>query len=707
MKRHDHNYFLKYQLFITTFSLFFWVYLLGLKNINPTNVEWLYLPGIGDISTYQIGWQFFRIDEWRFPIGLNPNFGIYLNNSIVFSDSIPFLAVFFKIFNHILPDNFQYFSLWILVCIYFQVFFAFKIIYQLTNDLFYSLVGALFFCFATIFIHRSGIHLSLFGQWIILSYFYIETLNKNNIFFYKCLNILFSITIHFYFTLILSLLFFLENIFDYLNKKKVIKKVFLDFFILFFSAIFLMYILGYFSINVDDSLGWGYGYYNFNLNSFFNPLGQTNFINFSWSSFFKVQKFQNGEMEGFSYLGISGIIFFMIYLFNSIYKKDKIIYSNYQIILISIFFTVLATSNNINIGGLNLIKIPVNDFLYIFLSIVRASGRLIWPIYYLIFIIGIVFIYKNFNKKKAYIIILILFCLQILDISSGLTNYKFGKQFNKKESNLLLKSDVWDNLSINHENIRLLEPRNQSKINILSEIFNKEKFLKTDIVNLARINRQLVVNEKYKLNNLFNQTNLEIFDKTIFISDNIDAVKYIHYRYLNNLNYYFRDNLWLISKNKIKDNVMDDSLILSHHYEHNLDKAKLISFDNNVSVSGIGIERKPNVTGLIFDGFQSTILMKFTGNDCSKKSKLKLRINKFYQEKKGSIKIALKINQLEKQELVIDEYNNELLVNFNCIKGKLISLLFEIDEPESSFDRKSGLNRKKRSVILESILFVN
>lgn len=46
-----------------------------------------------------------------------------------------------------------------------------------------------------------------------------------------------------------------------------------------------MYIIGYFSLNLDDGLGWGYGYYNFNLNSFFNPVGQTNISEVIWSNF--------------------------------------------------------------------------------------------------------------------------------------------------------------------------------------------------------------------------------------------------------------------------------------------------------------------------------------------------------------------------------------------------------------------------------------
>ena len=87
-----------------------------------------------------------------------------------------------------------------------------------------------------------------------------------------------------------------------------------------------MYTVGYFSINLDDGLGWGYGYYNFNLNSFINPSGQNNIGSFSWSNFLTKQNYQNKEIEGFSYLGFSGIIFFIIFLFNIFKERSNIFF---------------------------------------------------------------------------------------------------------------------------------------------------------------------------------------------------------------------------------------------------------------------------------------------------------------------------------------------------------------------------------------------
>ena len=49
-----------------------------------------------------------------------------------------------------------------------------------------------------------------------------------------------------------------------------------------------MYFIGYFSIRIDDGLGGGYGFYSFNLNSFFNPLGFNNITGFSWSFFLRM-----------------------------------------------------------------------------------------------------------------------------------------------------------------------------------------------------------------------------------------------------------------------------------------------------------------------------------------------------------------------------------------------------------------------------------
>ena len=126
------------------------------------------------MSQTQLGWKFFKNDVWRFPIGSNPNFGMYFDGSIIFSDSIPIFAIFFKSNKNFSTRKLSIFffmgSDFVSTC---NFFFAFKIIFKFTNNLSYSLIGGfiILYCSATIFLNRSGFHLSLMGQWILLSGF--------------------------------------------------------------------------------------------------------------------------------------------------------------------------------------------------------------------------------------------------------------------------------------------------------------------------------------------------------------------------------------------------------------------------------------------------------------------------------------------------------------------------------------------------------
>ena len=133
-------------LFISFFCL---AALVGIDNISFQSTKWLHNGS--DITPPQLAWHFFKNDIWRLPLGSNPNYGDELGSSIVFSDSIPILALFFKLFKSFIPENFQYISFWYLICFYFQLFFSFKILKKFTNSVPYSLIGSFFFFIRTDF----------------------------------------------------------------------------------------------------------------------------------------------------------------------------------------------------------------------------------------------------------------------------------------------------------------------------------------------------------------------------------------------------------------------------------------------------------------------------------------------------------------------------------------------------------------------------
>ena len=99
-----------------------------------------------DIVSNQLALKFFINDVWHFPLGKNPNYGMGVGNSVVFSEAIPILAFFAKLFKNFLPNNFQLISIWFVICFTLQ---AAKGYWKgnFTNKLFYSLSSSKFiFC---------------------------------------------------------------------------------------------------------------------------------------------------------------------------------------------------------------------------------------------------------------------------------------------------------------------------------------------------------------------------------------------------------------------------------------------------------------------------------------------------------------------------------------------------------------------------------
>ena len=688
------------QIFLLFLSLFFCFYLLGFDNFSILNQSWLIN---GDLSQYQLGWKFYREDIWRFPIGLNPNYGITNSSSIVFSDSVPLFAIIFKIFRNFLPENFQYFSIWIFICIYLQGFFSFKIILHFTKDTTYSLVSTLFFIFSTILINRSGIHLSLTAHWLILGYFYAQISTSNNKDFKKHLLIYLSFLIHFYFSIILIGLFFLEKIIEF---KKLKVRDLANLIILIIVSLILMYVIGYFTIGIDDGLGFGYGIYNFNLNSFFNPLGRNYVDSFNWSLFLPTLSFQNQEKEGFSYLGISGIIFFILYLKFLVNGKSEIIFSRQTNILIFLIFLIFATSNNINFSNQNLINIELNKYLYAALSSIRASGRLIWPIYYLIFIISIVYIFHyTLNKKKALLIISIFAIFQLIDLAPGISNYYLGKQYvnQNKNNHDILKSI--EGLSKEFNDIKLLKSDNAT--NLFYQLNNhllNENYKRTGIYYVARVDRQGIVKKEYDVIEKLNNRSLDLFNETLYVSDNYNFVRNVYYLFENKLNYYKINKLWFVCNKKISELEKYEYRFKFQFYKINDLINKNFELKNFL---GFGWEKNEN-NQIIMNGYKSSLIFNVDNNNCDNNHELILRFQKYFNQMRDPIILKVLLNEIIYKDLKI-ENNLDFKINLSeiCNDNKKIKIDIIAENPKSLFDLRAGLNRKKRSIILNEVQLRN
>ena len=93
------------------------VALYGVRVLDPTCVDWILNNPSPDPSQHYLGWAFFRNSTVRLPyLGANYSVIYPYRTSILFTDSIPLLALLGKLFSPILPARFQYFGWWGLLC---------------------------------------------------------------------------------------------------------------------------------------------------------------------------------------------------------------------------------------------------------------------------------------------------------------------------------------------------------------------------------------------------------------------------------------------------------------------------------------------------------------------------------------------------------------------------------------------------------------
>ena len=139
--------------------------------LDPQRIGWLL--NRGDPTQHFLGWTAFRISPWKFPLCLTDMLSFPYDASIVFTDSIPLFALPFKLFRIFLPEQFQYFGLWGLMCFLLQGAFASLLIHHYVGKKAEAAVGSLLFILTPVLLSQMTVNMSLGAQWLILACLYL------------------------------------------------------------------------------------------------------------------------------------------------------------------------------------------------------------------------------------------------------------------------------------------------------------------------------------------------------------------------------------------------------------------------------------------------------------------------------------------------------------------------------------------------------
>ena len=133
----------------------------GFSTLNPKNFQWI----SGDNTLGYIAQLFYLSDKWRFPIGANPNLGLDLSTSLIYTGPPVPLMLLQKVLR--IDPSLQFIGFWLLTVIALQIFFGNLLGKTLGLSTFQSKIFALLLV-TPFFLYRFQFHFWLTSHFLLI-----------------------------------------------------------------------------------------------------------------------------------------------------------------------------------------------------------------------------------------------------------------------------------------------------------------------------------------------------------------------------------------------------------------------------------------------------------------------------------------------------------------------------------------------------------
>jgi hypothetical protein len=424
----------------------------GPRVLQPTNIGWL---EHSDPRVHQTGWEFFRTSDWSLPLAANPDFGIEFSNSVLFSDSNVLLALLFKPLDGLLPEPFQYFGWWLLLCVIMQTWFGWKLVGLITSSTSLRLLGSSFFAFAPPMLWRFQGHANLAGHFLILAGLYLVLRPPAARRWWAwALLVTVSSLVHAYLLAMVLMLWLSDVGWNLLERRQSPGATLRELLIVGALLAATMWQAGYFLVS-DGASDWGFGYFRMNLVAPFDAAG--------WSYVLPPLPTAAGDYEGFNYLGAGGLLLLVTalpYLLCNRHKVTRLLEKNALLGLGLFGSTIFALSNRIGIAKLEL-DYPIPSSIEAASNVLRSSGRLFWPVYYILLLLIVFVVIRSFRSGVASMLLAVALVIQVADTSAGWLDIRRQLMVEPVQRWATpLQDDFWDDVGAGFDAVRIIPPRN-------------------------------------------------------------------------------------------------------------------------------------------------------------------------------------------------------------------------------------------------------
>ena len=444
----------------------------GFGILDTASIGWLMH---GDPAQHYFGWAFFRIESWGWPPGLLSGLAAPLQTSIVFTDSIPLLALPLKALSPLLPTTFQYFGLWMLSCYMLLALFAWRLLARLHPaatgaGTALRTLGVLLVLLSPPLLLRGYGHEALMAHWLILAA--IEQTLQPHRSRRWALWLGIAILTHAYLAVMVAAFWFASFIHALIHaliqRTPSLPRLLFGSLILWSGLFTLAYLAGYVVPGSSQLVAQGYGHYSANLLTYFDPMNWHAFLEHflrdtsqaaEWSRLLpSLGHAHHDQYEGFAYLGLGGLLAFGSAIVLSaaqarVPPPGVISPATHEreprpelrpAIFMAVILFILSLSTTITFGSHTLFIYHWPAPLQHILEIFRASGRFAWPLYYLILILSITVITQRLRARHALPILSLIVGLQLYDLSPKFSEFHQHHNQTHIENNLF--KPQWEGL---------------------------------------------------------------------------------------------------------------------------------------------------------------------------------------------------------------------------------------------------------------------
>ncbi|MCC6263015.1 MAG: hypothetical protein IT169_05505 [Bryobacterales bacterium] len=357
------------------------------------------------------GWHGFAHDAWRVPLFEVKTLRYPQGANIIFTDSIPLLALLAKPFAPLLPSGFHYFGLWFALCFVLQSVGAVALLREWgVRDWLGLAAGTLIALSMPAWLIRHN-HMALCGHFLLLFglVLYARTQKAASLRRVAAAWVglaVASLLLHIYLlAMVMALLAaaVAQRAWNHRRQWRAEWPALLAIPLLAGCGVLGIALLsGHFRGEAVEDASKGYGIYSMNLLQPWYPQGT---LHFPWP--YPVFDATGGQYEGFNYLGAGALLLILAALAAAQRQWKPALRRNGFLLLALGLLTLFALSNRVYWGDTAVLKYRVPRVIEKPVELFRSSGRFFWPVGYALALGAVALLARERRQRRWLAVVLI------------------------------------------------------------------------------------------------------------------------------------------------------------------------------------------------------------------------------------------------------------------------------------------------------------